>query len=62
MDEASYCHRITMMVDGVIKALDTPSNLKTQYHAASIDAVFFELVRGAKEKQIKHETIQGIYL
>ncbi len=50
MDEASYCHRITMMVDGVIKALDTPSNLKTQYHAASIDAVFFELARGAKRK------------
>ncbi len=50
MDEASYCHRITMMVDGIIKALDTPSNLKTQYHAASIDAVFFELARGAKRK------------
>ncbi|MFM7092309.1 MAG: ABC transporter ATP-binding protein, partial [Bacteroidota bacterium] len=47
MDEASYCHRITMMVDGVIKALDTPSNLKTQYRAANIDAVFFELARGA---------------
>jgi ABC-2 type transport system ATP-binding protein len=50
MDEASYCHRITMMVDGVIKALDTPSNLKTQYQAESIDEIFFELARGAKRK------------
>lgn len=50
MDEASYCHRITMMVDGVIKALDTPLNLKAQYQAESIDAVFFELARGAKRK------------
>ena len=50
MDEATYCHRITMMVDGVIKALDTPSNLKEQYKAESIDEVFFELARNAKRK------------
>lgn len=50
MDEAEYCNRISMMVDGVIKALDTPSNLKKQYAANSMDEVFFELARGAKRK------------
>ena len=50
MDEAEYCNRISMMVDGVIKALDTPSNLKKQYAAESMDEVFFELARGAKRK------------
>lgn len=50
MDEAEYCNRISMMVDGVIKALDTPANLKKQFNAASMDDVFFELARGAKRK------------
>lgn len=50
MDEAEYCNRISMMVDGVIKALDTPANLKKQYNAASMDDVFYELARGAKRK------------
>ena len=48
MDEAEYCNRISMMVDGVMKALDTPLNLKKQYGASSMDEVFFELARGAK--------------
>lgn len=50
MDEAEYCNRISMMVDGVIKALDTPGNLKKQFNAASMDDVFYELARGAKRK------------
>jgi ABC-2 type transport system ATP-binding protein len=50
MDEAEYCNRISMMVDGAMKALDTPSNLKRQYNAKSMDEVFFELARGAKRK------------
>lgn len=50
MDEAEYCNRITMMVDGVIKALDTPAQLKKQFSAATMDEVFFELARGAKRK------------
>ncbi|MDR2205694.1 MAG: ABC transporter ATP-binding protein [Flavobacteriaceae bacterium] len=50
MDEAEYCNRISMMVDGVIKALDTPQNLKRQFSAVSMDEVFFELARGAKRK------------
>ncbi|MEP7164316.1 MAG: ABC transporter ATP-binding protein [Ferruginibacter sp.] len=50
MDEAEYCNRISMMVDGEIKALDTPTKLKQQFSAASMDEVFFELARGAKRK------------
>lgn len=45
MDEAEYCNRICIMVDGRIKAMDTPQNLKKQYHANSMDEVFFELAR-----------------
>lgn len=48
MDEAEYCNRITMMVDGIVKALDTPTNLKRQYGAANMDEVFYELARGAQ--------------
>lgn len=51
MDEAEYCNRISMMVDGVIKALDTPANLKQQFSATSMDDVFFELARGAKRSE-----------
>jgi len=50
MDEAEYCNRVTMMVDGVIKALDTPTKLKQQFYAATMDEVFYELARGAKRK------------
>lgn len=48
MDEAEYCDRVSMMVDGNIAALDSPSNLKTQYNARKMDDVFYELARGAK--------------
>lgn len=50
MDEAEYCNRISMMVDGYIKALDTPTKLKQQFSAETMDEVFFELARGAKRK------------
>src|SRR5689334_12149592 len=50
MDEAEYCNRISMMVDGVMKALDTPANLKKQFSADSMDEVFFKMARGAKRK------------
>lgn len=50
MDEAEYCNRISMMVDGEIKALDSPFNLKKQYGADTMDEVFYELARGAKRK------------
>lgn len=48
MDEAEYCNRISMMVDGAIKALDSPSALKKQFGVANMDDVFYELARGAK--------------
>jgi ABC-2 type transport system ATP-binding protein len=48
MDEAEYCDRITVMVDGRVEALDTPSNLKKQFHADSMDDVFYQLARSAK--------------
>ena len=47
MDEAEYCHRVSMMVDGKIEALDTPKRLKQQYHAATMDEVFHQLARKA---------------
>jgi ABC-2 type transport system ATP-binding protein len=50
MDEAEYCHRLSMMVDGEIKALDSPTNLKNQFGVESMDEVFFELARGAKRQ------------
>jgi ABC-2 type transport system ATP-binding protein len=48
MDEAEYCNRISIMVDGGIQALDTPTNLKKQFNATSMDEVFYHLARGAK--------------
>ncbi len=48
MDEAEYCDRVSIMVDGVIEALDTPTNLKATFNAASMDDVFLKLARGAK--------------
>lgn len=48
MDEAEYCNRISIMVDGKIAALDTPTNLKSQFEANHMDEVFYQLARGAK--------------
>ncbi len=46
MEEAEYCGRVSMMVDGRIEALDTPRNLKAQYHANNMDEVFRKIARG----------------
>lgn len=48
MDEAEYCDRVSIMVDGVIEALDSPLQLKQTYNAQSMDDVFLMLARGAK--------------
>ncbi|MCF2502551.1 ABC transporter ATP-binding protein [Dyadobacter sp. CY107] len=48
MDEAEYCNRISIMVDGKIEVLDTPGNLKKQFEADSMDEVFYQLARSAK--------------
>lgn len=48
MDEAEYCSRVSIMVDGKVCALDTPSQLKRAFAATSMDEVFRQLARGAK--------------
>lgn len=48
MDEAEYCNRISIMVDGKIEALDTPGELKKRFNATSMDEVFYQLARGAQ--------------
>lgn len=45
MDEAEYCNRVTIMVDGRIEALDTPTMLKETYKAETMDEVFLKLAR-----------------
>lgn len=47
MDEAEYCDRLSIMVDGRIRALDTPQNLKKQFDVESMDEVFYKLAREA---------------
>ena len=47
MDEAEYCDRVSIMVDGRIDALDTPTQLKKTYEAKSMDEVFLKLARKA---------------
>lgn len=48
MDEAEYCSRVSIMVDGKVRALDTPAHLKQQFAAESMDEVFRTLARGAQ--------------
>jgi len=48
MDEAEYCDRVSIMVDGVITALDSPQNLKERYGADTMEEVFVMLARSAK--------------
>ena len=50
MDEAEYCNRVTVMVDGRIDALDTPANLIKEFSAKSMDDVFLQLARKAVRK------------
>jgi drug efflux transport system ATP-binding protein len=45
MDEAEYCDRVSIMVDGRIEALGTPGELKTRFEVASINDVFVRLAR-----------------
>ena len=51
MDEAEYCNRVSIMVDGRIDALDTPGALRSQYHATSMDEVFRQLARRARRNE-----------
>ena len=49
MDEAEYCNRVSIMVDGRIEALDTPVNLKKQFEADTMNEVFLKLARNKEE-------------
>jgi len=51
MDEAEYCNRVSIMVDGRIDALDSPVALKEKYNAASMDEVFLQLARKASRSE-----------
>jgi ABC-2 type transport system ATP-binding protein len=46
MDEAEYCDRVSIMVNGKIEALDSPKNLKAQFAAENMNDVFLKLARG----------------
>ena len=48
MDEAEYCGRVSIMVDGRIEALDTPEQLKKQFAVGSMNDVFVKLARAPK--------------
>lgn len=48
MDEAEYCHRVSIMNNGRIEALDTPANLKLQYGAKNMDEVFIKIARNVE--------------
>lgn len=48
MDEAEYCDRVSIMVEGKIEALDTPKNLKKKYNVASMNEVFLKLARNVE--------------
>lgn len=51
MDEAEYCQRVSIMVDGRIEALDSPKKLKETYQAASMNEVFIRLARAQKNTE-----------
>ena len=51
MDEAEYCSRVSIMVDGQVRALGAPALLKRQFAAGSMDEVFRTLARGAKRAE-----------
>mgnify|MGYP000574949170 CR=1 FL=1 len=48
MDEAEYCDRVSIMVDGRIEALDSPTQLKKNFAAETMDEVFQRLARKAQ--------------
>lgn len=51
MDEAEYCDRVSIMVDGRIDALDSPQGLKQSFEAEDIEEVFVQLARGAQRAE-----------
>jgi len=51
MDEAEYCSRVSIMVDGKIEALDTPAALKKMHNSPTMDDVFLKLARKATRSE-----------
>lgn len=51
MDEAEYCNRASIMVDGVMAACDTPAVLKEQFKVKTMDEVFYQLARAGKRSE-----------
>lgn len=51
MDEAEYCNRVSIMVDGRIEALDSPAALKQAYNASNMDDVFRKIARKSQRKE-----------
>jgi ABC-2 type transport system ATP-binding protein len=51
MDEAEYCNRVSIMVDGKIAALDTPDGLMKTFDAKNMEEVFIKLARGANNNE-----------
>ena len=49
MDEAEYCDRVTIMNEGRIAALDTPSALKEKYSVSSMEDLFIKITRPGRE-------------
>lgn len=56
LDEAEYCNRMSIMVDGKIAALGSPSELKTQFKTKHIDEVFIKLTRSEESEKMSRET------
>ncbi|HMS99561.1 MAG TPA: ABC transporter ATP-binding protein [Saprospiraceae bacterium] len=52
MDEAEYCNRVAIMVDGKIEAMGSPSELKLQHAANSMDDMFYRLARKASRNDM----------
>ena len=51
LDEAEYCDRISIMVDGKIAALNSPESLKHEFHAETMDEVFRKVASQAKRTE-----------
>ena len=51
MDEAEYCNRVSIMVDGKIEALDSPAGLRKEFGGNSMDDVFLKLARKATRSE-----------
>jgi ABC-2 type transport system ATP-binding protein len=54
MDEAEYCERVSIMVDGRIAALDTPAALKSRFGATKMEEVFIRLARNQNTPTPQH--------